>query len=143
MELYLIFGFPLAIFVVARVSLPNVRFEFDFDTAHSTFFLLYDRLAKIAWMIFGFGLVGAFMLQRFAWAPGRAPAILLASSIYALLFNTWMIVQYESYLVSRYPRDGSNGTSSYTPTKYSITFALGLSCIVLFIAGAIMAMRLM
>lgn len=139
MASYFILGFPLAIFAVCRVSMPNVKFEFDFDVTHGTWFLIHDRYAKIGWMIFGFGVVGAFAYQRFI-GGGNPPVTLLAAAIYALLFNAWMIVCYENYLGSRYPKSGAVGISSYTVTKYSVTYALGVSAIVLFVCGLAMAM---
>jgi len=131
----------LMAFLIARVSFPNVRFEFDFDTSHGTFSFIYDRYAKIAWMIFGFGMAGSLLFSRFG--DGMSTVFLLSASIYALLYNLWLTLSYESYLHSRYPRDGSPGRSTYTLNRYCLTWALGVSAVVLFIFGSISAMIFM
>lgn len=140
MNLLSYIGFPLAVFFLARIGLPNVRFEMDFDVSHPTFFLVHDRLAKIMWTVFGFGFVGAFVLQEVVGGYGEAPLTLLAASLFALLFNVWIILVYESYLHACYPKGGMNGASNYTVTKYSITFSLGTSAIAFFVIGMVEAM---
>lgn len=139
---YLILGFPLVIYLMARVSLPNVRYEFDIQT-HGSFGFLHDRFHKIAWMIFGFGFVSAFAAERFL-PISDAPVILLVSAIFALLFNVWLTTSYESYMHSRYGRGGGVGPSNYTLPRYCVTITLGVSCLVLFVVGsavALMSMR--
>lgn len=132
--------FPAMLFLVLRMVMPNVRYEFDFDQSHATFVIIYDRLAKIGWMIFGFGLVGAFAFQRFI-GVGEASVTLLAAALFALMSNAWSLVAYEGYLHERYPRSGAPGVSNYTVTKYAVTITLGTTMVVFFIVGVIQAMR--
>lgn len=133
---------PLVIFAIARITLPNARFEFDFDVVHSTFFHLLPYFDRLAWRIFAFGMVGAFAFRKFV-GPGSAAPVLLTASIYALLFIVWMARCYESYLHARYPKNGAEGVSSYTLTNYCVTLSLAGSSLILFIVGVAMAMRSM
>ena len=82
------------------------------------------------------------------------PVILMvAGSVYAFVFNVWVTWCYEGYLHSKYPKNNIPimpgmykpgdavpvlvGPSNYTAPKYSITMALGLSSVVLFVSGII------
>lgn len=140
--LYICLGLPVILFAIARVVLPNVRYEFDFSTNQISFTVLLVYIERIANRIFWFGMVGAFAFQHFIGGWG-VPVILLGAGIYALLFNMWVLLCYESYLHIRYPRDNSAGTSNYTLNKYSVTLALAASSIILAVLGAMAAMRAM
>lgn len=128
-----------AIGIVAGLVLPRVNCEFDFDTQHATFFILYQQYAKAIWAIFWAGIAGAFAYQHFV-GVGMAAGFLLASGIYALLLNVWLLTTYERYLHARYPRNTSPGRSNYTAGKYAVTLALAGSTILTFILGVASAL---
>lgn len=133
-------NFPLVFWGAFRLTLPSVVFELDFDLAHATFFFLYDRYARTIWTIFWVGILGSIAYQHFV-GHGDAPVFLMASGIYALLFNVWVLTTYERYLHQRYPRiQNVPGISNYTSSKYALTLALGATTVLLFVLGLLTAL---
>ena len=132
-------GFPLAAWAVLRIAMKDGPYEMDFDTSHGTFIVLMVNYQKVFYAVFGTGLIGAFL----SWNAAHADAaiLLLLAAGYALLFNFLVVLFYEGYLHSRYPRNGSAGTSTYSLSRYAVIQSLGASALVMLFAGAVMLVR--
>jgi len=133
---------PLTLAGCIRMLLPSTSFDLDFDTAHATFFFLYQHLSKTIWAVFWTGILGSFAAAHFL-GDGRPAILLLLSGIYALVLNVWILTTYERYLHSRYPRGGGVGSSNYTAGKYAVTLALSACTLLALIAGLAAALSRM
>lgn len=128
---------PVILWSVFLGALPCCRFEFDFDNVHGTFMSILPYYRRFYWIVGALGLLGAMETCHIGidWAA----LLLLLAAVNALLFNGVILVLYESYMHSRYTREGLNGVSNYTAPKYALVLALGVSAVVLLLAGAAVA----
>lgn len=131
---------PCVIWLTFRVFLPNVNFDLDFDVAHSTFILIYDRLYNVAWWMMVAGMVVA-LYGRHEHVPSIVSEMCLFGSVFALLFVVYLLLCYQTYLHARYPRNGSIGYSTYTTNRYALTNALGFSALIFFAMGVVLTVR--
>jgi len=129
---------PFVLWAYFRVSLPNTSFEFDFDTAHATFSLLLDRFVSLARVLMAVGF-GMALASKYTHASSDVVYLCLAGAVYGLLFNIYLVLRYESYLHSKYPRNGMPGQSNYTVSRYALTLALGFSAVFLTLVGIVTA----
>lgn len=135
MEYLFFLGVPFVIWLFYRLILANQRWEFDWDTANSTFTLLLGHyLSTVKWMIV-LDILLAIAAVRME-VSGAAARFGLAGAVYGTLFTVWLLQRYEAYLHEKYLRNGEAGVSPYTTSQYAITLALGLST-VLFTVGCL------
>jgi hypothetical protein len=120
------------------IFLDSSTYEMDHGhgTAKDTFFPLLILYQVLFYDVAGLGIFGAnYARAEGDWQPA---AMLLASAVYAILFNVLLLLFYERYLHARYPGgDRGFGRSNYTRGKYALILALGTSSILTLIAGAI------
>ena len=125
---------PFAVFALLTAAMPNTTYEMDWGNERGSFFAPYALYRRLAYVIYGSGFIVALL---FSYHQHAVTATLMTSAaIYALLFNAWTAIAYESYLHSKYGRPGA---SNYTRFKYAITLALGYSASITFVAGMIAA----
>lgn len=135
MTAYIAAILPLLLWCVFRVTLPRGPYEFDHGPAavFGTFFPLMAHWTRLFLYIATVSLIAAVL----AHCNGlKIPALLLLLAfVDGLLFTAFMTINYENYLASRYPRNGQPGQSSYTIGKYALSLALGVSAVILLLAG--------
>lgn len=130
---WMFIGIPAAIWCALRLTLPNQRWEFDFDVTHATFFLLLDRYTKIASGIIVAGMAGGFYER---WRGDMLGAnTCFAAALYALFFVLYVTGRYANYLNTVYQRDGRIGESPYTTSQYALTRTLGYSATIFLLMG--------
>jgi hypothetical protein len=87
------------------------------------------------YIVAGLGLYGAYW--NWQYDANLWPSLFLfAAALYALLFNGLVLLFYEGYLAQRYPGPSKTGVSSYTINRYALVLSLGISSVMLFVAGA-------
>ena len=133
----LIVAVPAIIWIFNRVSMENAPTDFDFDTAHATFYLLLGHYLGLARFMVVVDLVAALVGKHYQ-VGGDAIWFCLAGAAYGFLFSVWLVLVYERYLHVRYSRSGALGISNYTVTRRSCTNALGFSAIIFSVAGVAM-----
>lgn len=139
MTIHIAIILPFVLWIAFRLILAPGPYEMDQgpSDAMGTFFALlphWQRLFFAVGIAAGAAGVWSFHLGE------KQPAFLLALAVLnALAFNGWMVLNYEAYLASRYPRDGSQGKSSYSIGRYALSLAFGVSAFLLLVVGVIMA----
>lgn len=131
-------GLPILLWIGFTTIFHGKRFEMDHGSAQYSFFGIFTIYRRLAFVIFGIGLILSIVSAHRAWPPGTV--ILAAAAIDAFLFNFWAAVCYESYLHVRYPRQPLNGSTiiggtNYAGWKYALTLALAASALILFVGG--------
>lgn len=139
--------FLLVVFGFIYGDLKASAYEMDSGngTARGSFFPLLILYQVLFYVVAGLGIFGAIYARSSGdWQPST---MLLASAVYAILFNILILFFYEGYLHAKYLGvwgvDESGkliaklGPSNYTRTKYALILALGASSILTLIGGAI------
>jgi hypothetical protein len=121
---------PIALWFAFFVIHHGHTYELDNGLGNGSFYGTFALYRRLAYTIMGVASVGANVSAYENWPP--AAIILAAAAIYALLFNAWLMISYESYLQAR-----SYGArkSNYSGWKYALTIALGFSSLGFFITG--------
>jgi hypothetical protein len=120
------------LWVAIRMTLPNVKFEFDFDNNHGTFFLFLDKYLWLVRSMIAVDLILAYLRSNLP-----ASRLCLAGAVAGTLFSVWLLTQYELYVHSRYPRNNGPSSSNYTPNKRATTMALGYATVVFTVVGVV------
>ncbi len=130
-----VIALPAILWCLFRLTLPRGPLEFDHGPAGAigTFFALMPHWTRLFLFIATVSIVSAVILH--CQGLGMPALCLLLAFVNALLFNGFLTLNYENYLATRYPRDGSQGVSSYTINKYALVLALGVSAVLLLLAG--------
>jgi len=137
MPTYFIIALPILLWLLLRFTLPAGPYEMDngFGSAKGTFFPLLILYQAFFYILAGLALYGA----RWNWEYNQNlwPSLFLfAAAIYALMFNGLLVFYYERYLAHRYPGQSRLAVCNYTIDKYALILSLGISSVMLFVAGA-------
>lgn len=133
---------PFLIWIFLISSHPsNTRYEMDwgvsFPGSFFSFYTLYHRLCSTLFLSGStLSLIVAFVCRS------EPSGILALAAVYALLVDIWMVYCYERYCHSKWPAGAATGylgPSNYTTARYMLTLALGVSSLLLFVIGLIMA----
>jgi hypothetical protein len=137
MPLDFVVGLPAALWLLFRFILPAGPFEMDNGqgTAKGTFFPLLILYQFFFYIVAGLGLYGAYW--NWQYDANLWPSLFLfAAALYALMFNGLLVFYYERYLAHRYPGQSRLAVCNYTIDKYALILSLGISSVMLFVAGA-------
>lgn len=121
----------ILLWIYFRLALPAGPFNMD-PCGKGTFFahlILYSVFSYAQVVLGVFGAIWAF-----GHGQNWPATLLLFSALYAFLFAGLLAFFYESYMVANYPTN-IVGTSNYTLNKYALVLALGVSSVLLLIAG--------
>lgn len=140
MELILVI-LPALVWCFYRLTLPNQRWEFDFDQAHCSFNLLLTRYVGVLCFVIALDLI-TVAVGRYRNTTDAAVACVLAGAGYAFVLIVWLCVQYEIYLHHRYPKTGMPGESPYTTSRYALTRTLAWSAVIFSMMGVVMGVWL-
>lgn len=136
---WIFIAIPASIWCILRLTLPNQRWEFDFDTTHATFILLIDRYQKVAGWMIATSLVAAGY-GRWSGSAEAGVQCCLEAALFAFCFLVYMLTRYEAYLHAKYRQDGRIGDSPYTTSQYALTRTLGYSAVIFLLMGIVMVM---
>jgi hypothetical protein len=128
-----VIALPAILWCLFRLILPRGPFEMDHGQVMGSFSILMPYWTRLFFYIATVSLICAIIAR--GWDLNVPALCLLLAFVNALLFNGFLTLNYENYLATRYPRDGSQGVSSYTINKYALVLALGVSAVLLLLAG--------
>lgn len=121
----------ILIWIAFRLALPAGPYSMD-PCGKGTFFAHLILYSVFGYAQVALGIFGAI------WALGHGQigpaAILLFAALYAFLFAGFLAFFYEGYMAANYPTNRV-GASNYTINKYALVLALGVSSVLLLIAG--------